>query len=335
MIKSMAMRCRSWVSRRATLALLIGPLAAVGMLAPLPASAQTVPDWLTGLPREDVHVNAWPGGKKVAVIFVLYVEVWGPGHGPNLRDDMTSRDPDVVNGAFRQYAIEWGLPRVGRLFQEQDVSLSFALNALFPSSYPEVWRQLRASAPRAPILGHGMNNSTQLLPLTQGIAAQAAYIKRTLDMIQRDTGERPIGWSSPSVYPNIDTFSATTAEGIRYTLDGMDSDVLTRLHSPSGPLLQIPYPAVTVDMGHYLTRGLEPVDLERLWIDYVTELAREAEAHPQREATVVAIGIHPFVVGTPSGAAAMRRVLQAVKKLDAVWLTDTRAVVGKLPQQDR
>ncbi|WP_428491876.1 hypothetical protein [Rhodopila sp.] len=175
-----------------------------------------------------------------------------------------------------------------------------------------------------------MNNSTQLLPLTQGLAAQEAYIKRTLDMIERDTGERPIGWSSPSVYPNIDTFSATTAEGIRYTLDGMDSDVLSLLHSPSGPLLQIPYPAVTVDMGHYLTRGLEPVDLERLWIDYVTEPAHEVTADPRREATVVAIGLHPFVVGTPSGALAMRRVLQAIKKLDAVWLTDTRALFDTL-----
>ena len=326
MITSMAMRRRSWFLRGVPRALLLGQLAVLGMIAPLPAVAQTAPDWLTGLPRDDLHVKAWPGGKKVAVIFVLYVEVWGPNHGPNLRDDMTSRDPDIVNGAFRQYAIEWGLPRVGRLFRDQDVPLSFALNALFPTSYPKVWRELRATQPQAPILGHGMNNSTQLLPLTQGPAAQAAYIKRTLDMIQRDTGERPIGWSSPSVYPNIDTFSATTAEGIRYTLDGMDSDVLSLLHSPSGTLLQIPYPAVTVDMGHYLTRGLEPVDLERLWIDYVTELAHEASADPRREATVVAIGLHPFVVGTPSGAAAMRRVLQAIRQLDAVWLTDTSTI---------
>lgn len=84
-------------------------------------------------------------------------------------------------------------------------------------------------------------------------------------------------------------------------------------------------------MGHYLTRGMEPADLERLWIDYVTELAREAAIDPQRDATVVAIGIHPFVVGTPSGAAAMRRVLEAVKKLDAVWLTDTQAIYASAP----
>ncbi|WP_155911968.1 polysaccharide deacetylase [Methylobacterium sp. 77] len=305
--------------------ILLALLAGAPVRAQMPP-AETVRDAITGLPRQPVHVTAWPGGKKVAVTFVLYVEVWGTGHGPNFRTDMNGRDPDVVDEAFRTYAIDWGVTRVGRLFREQGVPLTIALNAQFPSAHPDIWRRLRESVPSAPILGHGLNNSTQLLPLGQGLAAQQAYIRRTLDLLEKETGRRPIGWSSPSVFPNGDTFPATAAEGIRYTLDSMDSDILSRLRTPSGPLLQIPYPAVTVDMGQYLSRGKEPADLERLWIDYVGELAREATADTAREATVVAIGIHPFVVGTPSGAAAMRRVLEALKALDPVWLTDTQAV---------
>jgi allantoinase len=53
------------------------------------------------------------------------------------------------------------------------------------------------------------------------------------------------------------------------------------------------------------------------------ELAAEARAEPTREAAAVVIGIHPFVVGTPDGAAAMRRVLLRLKQEDLVWLTDT------------
>jgi peptidoglycan/xylan/chitin deacetylase (PgdA/CDA1 family) len=152
-------------------------------------------------------------------------------------------------------------------------------------------------------------------------------VRRTLDLIQKSTGVRSRGWSSPSVYPNADTFRATAAEGIGYSLDGMDSDVLSRLVGEAGRLVLIPYPAVTVDMGQYLSRLKEPGDLERLWIDYVTELAREAEADPSRDATIVAIGIHPFVVGTPAGAAALRRVLENFKKQKLVWLTDVEAVL--------
>jgi peptidoglycan/xylan/chitin deacetylase (PgdA/CDA1 family) len=301
---------------------------AVLCLAVSPASAAgpETPDWVSGLPRQAVHMNAWPGGKKVAVVFVLYVEDWGFGHGPNFRTDMAGRDPDVVDEAFRQYAIDFGVERVGWVFKEQGAPLSIALNAQFPERRPEVWRRFRSLVPNAPIIAHGINNSTELLPLGRGLDAQEAYVRRTLDLIEKDTGVRPRGWSSPSVYPNGDTFAATAAAGITYSLDGMDSDVLARLVTKSGPLLMIPYPAVTVDMGQYLSRGKEPGDLERLWIDYVTELAREARADPGREATVVAIGLHPFVVGTPAGAAALRRVLENLKQQSLVWVTDAHAV---------
>lgn len=306
--------------------ILVAVLLATVALA-TPAAAQSSPDWITGFQREQVQVKGWPGGRKVAICFVFYVEVWGKGKGPNLRPDMVDRKPDIVDESFRQYAIEWGVPRIGRLFKEQDLPLSIALNAQFPEQHLEVWKQFRALVPKAPIVAHGINNSTELMPLDGGIEAQRAYIRRTIDMIQKSTGVRSTGWSSPSVYPNAETFPATAAEGIKYTLDGMDSDVLSRLVTPLGKLIMLPYPAVTVDMGHYLSRFKEPLDLERFWIDYISELAREAEKDPDRPATVVAIGIHPFVVGTPAGAASLRRVLDVIKKQKLVWVTDVEAVV--------
>jgi allantoinase len=306
---------------------LVTSLALIGALLTAGTSAAQTKDWITGLPREAIHVKAWPNGKKVAICFVLYVEVWGRDHGPNFRPDMNGRSPDVVDEAFRQYAIDWGVPRVGRLFKEMAAPLSIALNAQFPEQQPAAWKEFRNSVPKAPIIAHGLNNSTDLLPLEKGPDAQRAYIKQTLDMIEQSTGVRSVGWSSPSVYPNADTFAATAAEGIRYTLDAMDSDILSRLTTQPKPLVLLPYPPTVVDMGQFLSRNKEAADLEKLWIDYVGELAREAEAEPDREATVVAIGIHPFVMGTPAGAAAMRRVLEAFRKQNLVWVTDVEAVL--------
>jgi allantoinase len=56
---------------------LIGLLASAG-----PARSENTRDWITGLALSPIHVASWPGGKKVAVCFVLYVEVWDHGHGP-------------------------------------------------------------------------------------------------------------------------------------------------------------------------------------------------------------------------------------------------------------
>ena len=291
------------------------------------AFAQDGTDLVTKFPRDPVHVAAWPGGKKVAVSFALFVEVFGFGQGPVLRPDLAARNPDLVNEAFRQYAITEGNLRVGRLFKELDVPLDVVLNAAFPVALPSVWKDFRAVQPKAPIIAHGMNNSNDILPLGRGLVEQKAYIRRTLDLIAAKTGTRPVGWSSPSVYSNGDTMQAMAAEGITYTIDQMDSDFISRLKTPDGALVLLPYPTVTVDMGQFLARMKSVAEIESLWLDYVLEMAHEARADPAREATTVVIGLHPFVVGTPDGAAAMRRVLLRLKNEDMVWLTDSDAIL--------
>jgi allantoinase len=289
--------------------------------------AQDGADPITRFAREPIHVAAWPGGRKVAVSFALFVEEFGFGQGPVFRPDLAMRNPDLVNEAFRQYGIDWGIGRVGRLFRELNVPLSVVLNAEFPNTHPSVWREFRAAQPKAPIIAHGLNNTTHMLPLGRGVAEQKAYIRRTLDMIDGTTGIRPVGWSSPSVYSDRDTMQAAAAEGIAYTLDQMDSDIISRLKTPDGWLALLPYPVVTVDMGQELARTKSAAEIEALWLDYVSELANEARADPAHEATTVVIGIHPFVVGTPDGAAALRRVLLRLKADDEVWLTDTDAIL--------
>ena len=89
--------------RREFISLLAGAAAAQ---LPSVALAQDNTEWVTGFAREPVRVATWPAGRKVAVSFALFVEEFGLGQGPVLRPDLASRNPDLVNEAFRQYAID-------------------------------------------------------------------------------------------------------------------------------------------------------------------------------------------------------------------------------------
>ncbi len=322
MIENAVVAAMTWKAHLSGVVVMLAASACI----PSPTLGQGAIDPVTGFAREPVHVAAWPAGKKVAVGFALFVEEFGFGQGPVFRPDMVTRNPDLVNEAFRQYAIDWGIARVGRLFRELDVPMTIVLNAEFPGKHGSVWKEFRASQPHAPIVAHGMNNTSHMLPLDRGVVEQRTYIRRTLDLIADTTGVKPDGWSSPSVYFNRDTMQAVAAEGIAYSLDQMDSDIISRLKTPDGSLVLLPYPVVTVDMGQQLARMKTIPEIETLWLDYILELAAEARADSAREATTVFLGIHPFVVGTPDGAAAMRRVLSRLKTDDAVWLADTDAI---------
>src|SRR5262249_6859343 len=111
------------MKRREFIALVGGAGAALFAVEfPCATLAQDAADWVTAFPRAPIPVAVWPAGRKVAITFALFIEESGFGRGPAFRPDLASRNPDLVNEAFRQYGIDWGIPRVGRLFKELDCS---------------------------------------------------------------------------------------------------------------------------------------------------------------------------------------------------------------------
>ena len=84
--------------------------------------------------------------------------------------------------------------------------------------------------PNAPLIAHGMNNTSRMLPLRSGIAAQKAYIRRTLDFTAEAAGVSPSGVESERLFQW--RYDASDGRGRRQpTLDQMGSDVISRLNT--------------------------------------------------------------------------------------------------------
>jgi allantoinase len=62
------------MERRELVTLLGSATALFAVHLPSTILAQDGADWVTGFPREPVHVADWPAGRKVAASFVLDVE---------------------------------------------------------------------------------------------------------------------------------------------------------------------------------------------------------------------------------------------------------------------
>lgn len=115
-----------------------------------------------------VQVGGCSQGVPVSGPAVLYVEEWGFGEGPNFRPDMVTRNPDLVNGAFREYGVKWGIPRVAKLFDELDVPLSIPLSARFPENFPQVWQRASSRTRRSWSTGEQLERSAAAGPRHRG-----------------------------------------------------------------------------------------------------------------------------------------------------------------------
>ena len=66
-------------------------------------------------------------------------------------------------------------------------------------------------------------------------------IVKTLDILEKFTGQRPIGWLSPGFGQTFATPDQQTAAGLKYTCEWPYDDEPTRVSTKHGPLVTLSY----------------------------------------------------------------------------------------------
>ena len=70
---------------------------------------------------------------------------------------------------------------------------------------------------------------------------QAGMINRTMDIMEKFTGKRPVGWLGPGLTQTLETPDLLAAAGVKYIGDWVYDDEPTVIRTTKGPLVTLPY----------------------------------------------------------------------------------------------
>jgi peptidoglycan/xylan/chitin deacetylase (PgdA/CDA1 family) len=256
----------------------------------------------------------WPDGKRVAFYVGLNIEHFVPDQ-PSTSIWPVDVKPDPLNHGWRDYGARVGIWRTIDILDRHGLRASALVNSMVAEHNPQI---IKAGVEREwAWLAHGQTNSI----LHTGFAPdeERAILTDITDTIETATGQRPKGWMGPGLTETHQTPQLLSELGYSYVLDWTNDDQPYRLNVPG--MLSVPYTLELNDLGLFL-RGLTGPDFLQMVKDQYDVLRAESE-HSGR---VMALALHPFVIGQPFRAKYLDLALEYIATQPDVWLTTSDAI---------
>lgn len=271
-------------------------------------------------------VYDWPGGKRLAVYVAMNLECFSFGEGLGAALAPGGPEPDVLNYAWRDYGNRVGAFRLATLLQDLGLPVAVLVNSDMYEEAPAAIDAFRAGPHE--IVAHGRTNAERQGVLPE--AEEAALIAEATQTIARHEGAAPKGWLGPWISQSRVTPDLLAEAGYTYHLDWCHDDQPITMTTRSGDILSVPYPQELNDIPAIVARRQEMDAFAAAIIDTFEVLRAEAATRP----LVMGIALHPYIVGWPHRAAALRRALtHMVEAADPlVWFTTPGAIAKATPQ---
>ena len=279
----------------------------------------------------------WPGGKKLAVVITMNCEYWDltkdssepyyAGGPPMLPDSLPGNVADYPNFTWREYGQRVGVWRMFRLFEEMGVPFSVTINAKTALERPEIVEY--ANARGWEIVAHNYEQGELLTRHTFDIDKERALIDATLAVYEKVVGRKARGWLSSSLRSTPNTPNILAERGLQFFCDYMNDEQPYLIHTPSGPIVNVPYTIEINDFTFFHRRAMSTWDAARMLKDQFDELYREGA----ESGRIMSVGLHPHVSGHPHRMPCFREFLAHAKQHPDVWWT-TREEISSWYQQN-
>ena len=271
------------------------------------------------LPRERCEYSAivdrpplrLPNGARLIFWSIVNYEVWDIAR-PMARQVIPAPTgvpllPDVPNWSWHEYGMRVGAWRFFDLFERLKIRPTLATNARVCEDYPRVAEQAKRDGWE--FMGHAYDQA----PIHKS-EDQAAMINRSLGIIERFTGKRPVGWLGPGLTQTFETPEFLAEAGVKYIGDWVYDDEPTVIRTAKGPLVTLPYTVELNDIPMMLVQHHDSDHLLKRSIDSFDRLYAESKDRPK----IMSIAIHPYISGQPFRIKFLEAIYDYVNKHDGV-----------------
>ncbi|MEN3792368.1 allantoinase PuuE [Fulvimarina sp. MAC3] len=263
----------------------------------------------------------WPNGAKIAVQFVLNYEEGGENnilHGDAASEGFLSE----ITGAqpwpgqrhwnmetIYEYGSRAGFWRVHRILKDIPVTVYGVATAL--ARAPEQVAAMKSAGWE--IASHGLK---WIEHKDMSAEEEREQIREAIKLHTEVTGEPPRGWYTGRC--SMNTMALAAEEGdFAYLADSYSDDLPYWLKAGGKDQLIVPYTMDCNDMRFAIQAGFTTGDdFETMLRDAFDVLYEEGE---QGAPKMMSIGLHCRLIGRPSRAAALKRVLDYFQSHEGVW----------------
>jgi peptidoglycan/xylan/chitin deacetylase (PgdA/CDA1 family) len=233
-----------------------------------------------------------PGGARIAVWTIVNLEVWDIGR-PMARQILPAPTgqallPDVPNWSWHEYGMRVGFWRFHKLLSQLGIRPTLSINARVCEDYERVAAAARDAGWE--FMGHAYDQ----MPIHK-IDDQRGMIHRSMDLLERFTGRRPVGWLGPGLTQTLETPELLKEAGVQYIGDWVWDDEPSEISTAHGPLVTLPY---TVELNDIPTMIVQHHE-SPYWATRCKDMFDRLHMEGAERAKIMAIAIHPYISGQP------------------------------------
>ena len=169
----------------------------------------------------------WPNGARVAVVWTVIFELFP---GPTA----------TYSAEVAKQTLFGGRRGVWRLLDQMDrhqVKASFLVNGYAAEKFPEAVVEIKKRGHE--IAGYGYTTTRYLSDMKPD--EEKREILKTLEILGKVTGSRPVGWVSPDCFPGDRTLEVLAGEGILWSGDFPNDDLPYVVKIGGKPMVIIPF----------------------------------------------------------------------------------------------